>query len=229
MHLTPDDLVDLAEGTRPESSAPHLVTCTTCRAQLNEMRAMMSAVADVDVPEPSPLFWDHFSQRVHEAVANDTPNARLKPSRSFVTGARSFVTGAGSLIASARAALIAFAGARGFSAGARAFQASVLVVATLIIVVLAMSRTKAPVTPRPQAIADAGSRDVWTDGVAPDADADASLTLVASLTAGMDLESASEAGLAHDDTAEHAVTHMSDSELRELQKLLKEEMARSGA
>ena len=215
MHLTPDDLVDLAEGTRPESSAPHLVTCATCRAQLNEMRAMTSAVADVDVPEPSPLFWDHFSQRVHEAVANDTANARLKPSRSFGSGARS-------LIASARAALIAFG-------GARAFQASILVVATLIIVVLAMSRTKAPFTPRPPAIADAGSRDVWTDGVAPDADADASLTLVASLTAGMDLESASEAGLAHDDTAEHAVTHMSDSELRELQKLLKEEMARSGA
>jgi hypothetical protein len=78
-------------------------------------------------------------------------------------------------------------------------------------------------------MADAGSRDVWTDGVAPDADADASLTLVASLTVGMDLESASEAGLAHGDTAEHAVTHMSDGELRELRRLLKEEMARSGA
>ena len=205
MHLTPDDLVDLADGTRPESSAPHLASCATCRAQLNEMRATMSAVADLAVPEPSPLFWDHFSQRVHDAVANDTANARLEPSRSF--------------IASARAALIAFG-------GARAFQASVLVVATLIIIVLVTSRTKAPDAP---AIADAGGRDVWTDGVARDADADASLTLVASLTAGMDLESASEAGLAHDDTAEHAVTHMSDSELRELQKLLKEEMARSGA
>ena len=198
MHLTPDDLVDLAEGTRPESSAPHLASCATCRAQLNEMRAMMSAVADLDVPEPSPLFWDHFSQRVHDAVEADAGSGNW------------------------RSVLAAFG-------GARAFQASILVVATLIIVVLAMSRTKAPFTPRPPAIAVAGSRDVWTDGVAPDADADASLTLVASLTAGMDLESASEAGLAHDDTAEHAVTHMSDSELRELQKLLKEEMARSGA
>jgi hypothetical protein len=29
----------------------------------------MSAAADVAVPEPSPLFWDHFSARVREAVA----------------------------------------------------------------------------------------------------------------------------------------------------------------
>jgi hypothetical protein len=201
MHLTPDDLVDLADGTRPESSAPHLAGCAACRAQLNEMRAMMSAVADVDVPEPSPLFWDHFSQRVHDAVAKEDPPSRL---RRF--------------------------GAAGYGwLGARAFQASVLVVATLILVVLLTSRTKAPETPQPPAMADAGSRDVWTDGVAPDADADASLTLVASLTVGMDLESASEAGLAHGDTAEHAVTHMSDGELRELRRLLKEEMARSGA
>jgi len=200
MHLTPDDLVDLADGTRPESSAPHLASCATCRAQLNGMRAMMSAVADVDVPEPSPLFWDHFSQRVHHAVETDPPS-RL---RRF--------------------------GAAGYGwFGARAFQASVLVVASLVIIVLAATRTKGPSVVYAPSVADAGPRDVWTDGVAPDTDTDASLILVASLTVGMDLESASEAGLAHDDTAEHAVTHMSDSELRELQKLLKEEMARSGA
>src|SRR5438132_12929430 len=102
MHLTPDDLVDLADGTRPESSAPHLASCATCRAQLNEMRAMMSAVADVDVPEPSPLFWNHFSQRVHEAVAAEDGAARLKGSRSFVTGSRSFVTGARAFLTGAR-------------------------------------------------------------------------------------------------------------------------------
>jgi len=198
MHLSPDELVDLAEGSRPESSAPHLAGCAVCRAQLNDLRAMMSAVADVEVPEPSPLFWDHFSQRVHDAVGADA--------------------GPGNW----RSALAAFG-------GARAFQAGVIVALALIVAVLVTSRTKAPDTRLAPAIADAGSRDLWTDGAAPDADADPSLTLVASLTAGMDLESASEAGLARDDTAEHAVTHMSDTELRELQKLLKEEMARPGA
>ena len=29
----------------------------------------MSAAAEVEVPEPSPLFWKHLSERVREAVA----------------------------------------------------------------------------------------------------------------------------------------------------------------
>jgi hypothetical protein len=214
MHLSPDELVDLAEGTRPESSAPHLASCAPCRARLNEMRTMMSAVADVDVPEPSPLFWDHFSERVHNAVED----ARLKGSRSFGEGAH----GSGSFSDAAREFVTTVL-------GTRAFQAGVVAALALIIVVLATSRIKTPDNPRTPATTDAGIREVWADGVAPDAAADASLTLVASLTAGMDLEAVNEAGLAHDDSAEHAVTHMSDGELRELQKLLKEEMARSGA
>jgi hypothetical protein len=197
MHLTADQLVDLAEGAKPESSAPHLADCAACRAQLNHLRATMSEVADVEVPEPSPLFWDHFSRRVSDAVEAD---ARLKGSRSFL----------GSVVG-----------------GARAFQAGVLLVAALIIVVIVTSRTKMPDSSK--AAADTGARDVWSDAVAADADTDASLTIVASLTAGIGLEAAGEAGLAHDGSAEHAVTHMSDGELRELQRLLKEEMARPGA
>ena len=68
-HLSPDHLIDLAEGTRPESSAPHLESCEACRRQLADMRAMMSAASEVAVPEPSPLFWDHLSERVRQAVA----------------------------------------------------------------------------------------------------------------------------------------------------------------
>jgi hypothetical protein len=30
---------------------------------------IIAALREVDVPEPSPLFWDHFSQRVRDAVA----------------------------------------------------------------------------------------------------------------------------------------------------------------
>jgi hypothetical protein len=53
---------------------------------------------------------------------------------------------------------------------------------------------------------------------------DASLMLVASLTSAMDLDAASDAGLAPSGSAEHAVTHMAGGDLRELQRLLKEEM-----
>ena len=34
---------------------------------------IIAALRQVDVPEPSPLFWDHLSQRVREAVANEPP------------------------------------------------------------------------------------------------------------------------------------------------------------
>ena len=69
MHLQPDELVDVAEGTRPESSVPHLASCEVCRLQLADLKATISAAADVEVPEPSPLFWDHLSARVRDAVA----------------------------------------------------------------------------------------------------------------------------------------------------------------
>src|SRR5213594_321234 len=36
---------------------------------------IIAALRQVDVPEPSPLFWDHLSQRVREAVANEPPPA----------------------------------------------------------------------------------------------------------------------------------------------------------
>jgi hypothetical protein len=36
---------------------------------------IIAALREVDVPEPSPLFWDHLSQRVREAVADEPPPA----------------------------------------------------------------------------------------------------------------------------------------------------------
>ena len=75
MHLTPEELLDLAEGSRPLSSAPHLPACEACRQQLDELRDVM-ATLDADVPEPSPLFWEHFSARVREAVAAEAAPAR---------------------------------------------------------------------------------------------------------------------------------------------------------
>jgi hypothetical protein len=67
-HLTSEQFVDLAEGVRPVTSSPHLQSCETCREKLAELRATLVAASSMDVPEPSPLFWDHFSARVHAAV-----------------------------------------------------------------------------------------------------------------------------------------------------------------
>jgi hypothetical protein len=75
MHLTPEELLDLAEGTRPLSSAPHMASCDRCRQELAELRDVLATIA-VDVPEPSPLFWDHLSTRVRDRVAAEAVPAR---------------------------------------------------------------------------------------------------------------------------------------------------------
>jgi len=68
-HLSPDTFLDLLDGTRAETAVPHLAACESCRQQLADLRVTWQAAADVEVPEPSPLFWDHLSARVHDAVA----------------------------------------------------------------------------------------------------------------------------------------------------------------
>jgi hypothetical protein len=87
-HLKPEQLVDLAEGTSSEREVRHLDECETCQSALAELRAAMlvaSPTNDVDdvsdVPEPSPLFWDHLSARVRESVAAKEaprPSGRLE-------------------------------------------------------------------------------------------------------------------------------------------------------
>jgi hypothetical protein len=196
MHLKDDELVDLAEGARPESSAPHLASCEPCRRQIRDLRAMMSAAADVDVPEPTPLYWDHLSARVRETVATEAaPRPWLD------------------VAAWRRVLMPAWAAA----------------VASIIIVVALSSRVMAP-PPSPASPAavvekDAAVVDLWNDRASDD---DESLTLVASLSAGLDLEAAGEAGLAARGSAEHAVTHMDGDDLRELKRLLMQELAPSG-
>ena len=78
MHLGPDELVDLAERAHPESDAPHLLSCVQCRAKVDELRRAMALAAEVDVPEPSPLFWPHLSARVHDAVSAAEAPARRR-------------------------------------------------------------------------------------------------------------------------------------------------------
>jgi hypothetical protein len=195
MHLRPDELIDLAEGTRAESSATHLAECAVCRLHLAELKAMMSAAADLDVPEPSPLFWDHFSARVRQAVDGEGA-----PRRSSWTWPRVVIPAVSVATAVLAVAVTLNRGNTG------------RVVAPLPLVV-------------PAAVAPA-SVDLLGD---PQSAGDTALTLVAELSSDMDFETAREAGLAARGSAEHAVTHLTGSELRELQRLLQEELARSGA
>ena len=71
-HLTPEQLVDAIEGAHVPARDAHLQSCDACREKLAELEALRAMAVDAgDVPEPSPLFWDHLSARVHDAVAAD--------------------------------------------------------------------------------------------------------------------------------------------------------------
>jgi len=193
MHLQPDELVDVAEGTRPESSVPHLASCEVCRLQLADLKATISAAADVEVPEPSPLFWDHLSARVRDAVA-----AEALPRRSFWAWPRLALP----------LAAVAMAG-------------------VALVIMLNTGRVTPPVIAPPAPQVAVAPVELLSD---PQSGGDdTALTLVAQLSSDMDFDAAREAGLAARGSAEHAVTHLNGEELRELQRLLQEELARSGA
>ena len=201
-HLTTETLIDLAERTHEESSAPHLQSCEACRHQLAVLRDAMSAaaeVAGVEVPEPSPLFWKHLSERVREAVAAEgTPQAAF-PAWGWTRVLPSW---------------------RGWAVAGVAAAVMLSIYVT---------------TPRPsQPLAGVGDMAVVPSEVAtvplPVAGTvdDPALALVADLTSQMDQDAFDETGwTSHAGAAEEAVDTLTDDERLELQRLLKEELAKS--
>lgn len=202
-HLSAEELIDLMEGTRSPSSAPHLDSCEACRRQLAELRAVLSATAEIDVPEPSPLFWEHLSARIREAVAAAEASG---PPPWFGSWPWPRI-------------VLPLAG---------------VAVATLVIVALVARRGDVGLgVPEPAAAAERGAMAVPTISeplslLTYEAPVEASLGLMVNLTEGLDFETARDAGLTADGSAEHAVTHLSDGELTELQGLLRAELVRPG-
>ena len=197
MHLAPEELIDLAEGARAEDAVPHLRSCEGCRQQLVALRTMMSAVSSPgnDVPDPSPLFWDHLSQRVREAIAAEgTPGSR-------------------------------FAGWRwgtALPASWRTWAMAGIAAAVLISIYVTAPRTLTPSGGR-------GGASAPSAGLQPFGAADdPSLLLFADLTEQMDSGAISDAGWSsHVGAVDEVVASLTDDERLELQRLLKEELAKS--
>ncbi len=73
-HLSPAEFVDYADGALDPARAAHLDACASCRASAAALHATMErASLAADVPEPSPLFWDHLSARIREQIAGKRP------------------------------------------------------------------------------------------------------------------------------------------------------------
>jgi hypothetical protein len=179
-HLTPEQMLDVVEGTRPRTDFPHVDACPECAARLDAISQMMAVAAEVDVPEPSPLFWDHLSGRIRDRVAQDA-------NRGWPTFAWPW-----------RMAIAAAA-------------AAVLVLA----VGLALRRGAPPLPDNPAAVADATFEATVT------IDEDPALALLADLSADLDWDAASEAGIvpAHG-AVDHVLVGLTDEERTELQRIL---------
>ena len=73
-HLTEDEVVELVDpsGQRlPRTRATHAEVCESCRRRVAGLRHVMLEAGDVQVPEPSPLFWKHLTDRIAQGVVND--------------------------------------------------------------------------------------------------------------------------------------------------------------
>jgi hypothetical protein len=73
-HLRESEFVDLLDDLLPGRRRQHVDTCAACAEKADALRGTLGRVAAVDVPEPSPLFWDHFSARVRDGVKDATPS-----------------------------------------------------------------------------------------------------------------------------------------------------------
>jgi hypothetical protein len=201
VHLTADEFVDVADGTRSEASLPHLAVCESCRAQLAAMRATIASASasESDVPEPSPMFWDQFSARVRKTIDADVAGRRWW---TAWIAPRVLVP------------LTAVAG---------------LILVVALIPASRTARREMPQSTSTTAADASGSAGPAESRDATDAAADPLLAMVADLSANMDLDSAVAAGFTGQGSADRVVSRMNDAELRTLKRLLQDELARPGA
>ncbi len=193
-HLTPEQLLDLAEGTRSRDEFPHLRSCADCADQVAALGDAIAAAADVAVPEPSPLFWAHLSTRVRDRIAIE---GHGRGELSWWTIPLSWRFG---LSAVAVAALVVIAG-------------------------IAVRQN-----PRQDASIIATTVEPSASGELSAFDADPALALLAELSSGIEWDTASEAGLVPSHgTADKVVFALSPEERLELQRILEEALAASGA
>ena len=73
-HFSESELLDAAEGRLAGDRQRHAGECVACARQVDDLRTVLARAVDAEVPEPSPLFWDHLSARVREEIAHEAPS-----------------------------------------------------------------------------------------------------------------------------------------------------------
>ena len=70
-HLSREVMLAVVEGGGDVPDREHVERCDRCRRDVDALRATLATVRDVEVPEPSPLFWDHLSARISQSIADE--------------------------------------------------------------------------------------------------------------------------------------------------------------
>jgi hypothetical protein len=70
-HLSRDERLLALDGALDAARHAHLASCPSCRTDVETLGGVLARVRAVDVPEPSPLFWDHLAARVGDAIARE--------------------------------------------------------------------------------------------------------------------------------------------------------------
>lgn len=202
-HLSEVELVDCVEGRLTQARAEHVEACAECSTRAAGIRDVVERTTGVPVPEPSPLFWEHLSARVSEAIDRE-PFPRSDDRGRFM-----------------RAPAWAWA--------ATAACATIIAAAALWRGVQSDHRRDAVRGPAGAEVVlplPAGNADAWSEGV----DADRAWALVQAVAEDAGLEETSAAGIvARPQATDHVIPQLSSEERSELARLIQEELHRNGA
>ncbi|MGH9145161.1 MAG: hypothetical protein ACRD1Q_00520 [Vicinamibacterales bacterium] len=197
-HLSEERLVELLEGGAAE--ADHLERCTACRERFDALRRTLGVLRDDPIPEPSPLFWQHLSERVRLAI--DAELLETQPAERSVRswGLRRWPWAAAGALAVLLAVLVVVDSDRGEQADSGADR---------------VASVASPAADAPQDLS-------WSTP------ADDSWAMVAGLAEGLDLESAADVGLVvRPGSIDQALWRLSDEERQDLAGIIQAELDRS--
>ena len=209
-HLSPEQFIDALDGTAAEPVREHAESCESCGTRLEELRALARMAESADVPEPSPLFWDHFSARVQAAVAAE---AAQRPRASFLgtLGERLATFGASWRVL---VPVTVGVGALAIALWVRTPQVPDVDSSAAAGAVSGVTASHNPATTEsPDAVATASAADAADDE---------SLAFVADLASGLDWSAAAAIGLTPSDGVESTVVDLDDAERAELRRILNE-------
>lgn len=99
-HFNTSALVECLDNELSFPRRAHLERCEKCRRRLEVLRATLESVQRArpdNISEPSPLFWEHFSRRVHDTIGEEPPASRPRWLTILAPVAAALVLSAGAL------------------------------------------------------------------------------------------------------------------------------------